>query len=876
MRRFVKFLAFAAVGLMTAAVFAAIAFGVVLQRYSSDLPSVNQLASYSPAVVTRLYASDGRLLAEYAKEKRVFMPLSAIPKTVQNAFLSAEDQNFYQHKGVDVLGILRAVKENIANYGSGRSMVGGSTITQQVVKNFLLTSEKSFERKAKEAILAYRISNIYSKDKILELYLNEIYLGQSAYGVAAASLNYFNKPLDELSTEEAALLAALPKAPAYYDPAKNYAAALERRNYVINRMVEDGYITPEEATRAAETKISLKARDAADTAHADYFAEEVRRRIAQMYGTDVLYKGGLFVKTTVDPKLQKHADNALRHALTLYDRRHGYRGPLGRVGTDGMWDDALLKFQSEKRVPLFGEQNIGVVLTLNATQAGIGLMGGKRVAVDGDWLGWARRYARREMVNGTLQAVPGQLKAGDVVLVEPVPDNIKKYRIAQVPEVNGALVVLDPHTGRVLALSGGYAYGGPDQFNRATQAKRQPGSAFKPFVYLTALENGFNPTSIVLDGPIELSQGEGLPMWKPKNYEQQFMGPTTLRRGLEKSRNTMTVRLAVMLGIHRIQRMAERFGVYPPTKRPNFSMVLGANETTLLTLVNAYGMVVNGGRKVEPALIERIDDRNGTTIYRRDVRDCVECRIENTGTPPSVPPTIADDRDQLIDPRISYQLVSMLEGVVLRGTAASARVLGRPVGGKTGTTNESRDAWFVGFTPDLVIGAYVGYDTPKPMGAKETGGRVALPGFIHFVQNALKDAPKDEFRRPPGIQMIPVNAATGQPLYYGEENQAGAQIVQEAFVVGGEIFKPKSEEDAEAADPAHNPPINTSGEAPEILGLPFDPEQGVPAAEGFESPGGPSSYAPLMPRSESGFDPGAPAPGVTREGGADTGTGGLY
>lgn len=858
---------------MTSIVIGVMAIFFIFRHYNADLPSTDQLASYDPPVVTRLYASDGKLLAEYAQEKRFFVPLTSIPKLVQQAFISAEDQNFYNHQGVDIYGIGRALYENALNYGTGRSPVGGSTITQQVVKNFLLTNEKSLERKVKEAILAYRISKTYSKEKVLELYLNEIYLGSGTYGVAAAALNYFNKSLDELTTEEVALLAAMPKAPANYDPRKNYDAALTRRNYVISRMEDDGYIDQKEAARASATPITLIKRDMHETAHADYFAEEVRRRLAEMYGNDVLYKGGLFVKTTVDPELQKHADNALRYALRLYDRRHGFRGPVGQISTGDGWYEELKAFPDTTHVPLFNDQRLAVVLTLG-NEASIGLDNGKRAVIPASELGWAKRYVGRRVIDRKVQTVAGVLRAGDVLIVEPLAEDEKQFRVTQVPEVNGAMVVLDPHTGRVLALSGGYAYGGPDQFNRATQAKRQPGSAFKPFVYLTALENGFNPTSIVVDGPIELSQGPGLPMWRPKNYEGKFLGPTTLRRGLEKSRNTMTVRLAVMLGIKRIQRMAVRFGIYDANTRPDLSMVLGAKETTLMKLANGYAMLVNGGRKVEASLIERIDDRNGVTIFRRDARDCLECKVSSMGSAITTPPTIADDRDQILDPRVAYQIVSILEGVVQRGTATAAKVLNRPLGGKTGTTNDSRDTWFMGFTPDLVVGTYIGYDQPRSLGAKETGGRVALPAFIHFIQNALKDKPATPFRMPQGIQLVPVNAVTGQPLYYGEAASGGG-VIQEAFIVGGEIMKPQSEVAASALEPQVQTGINSEGAAPEpLLETPFDPS-GVAPDAGFEAAPPYSTYTPL-PSSESGFDPNAAEPVMRRDTPAETGTGGIY
>ena len=797
---------------------------LVVEHYQSDLPSTDQLANYDPKVVTRLYSSDSKLMAEYAKEKRFFLPLSAIPKNVQDAFISAEDKNFYSHKGVDLWGTARAMRGNILHYGQGKSMAGGSTITQQVVKNFLLTSEKSFERKIKEAILAYRISNSYSKEKILELYLNEIYLGQGNYGAAAAALNYFNKSLDNLSTEEAALLAAMPKAPAYFDPTKNYERALARRNYVIGRMQEDGYITSAEATRAAATPINLRHRDQDDLARADFFAEEVRRNLASMYGTNVLYEGGLFVKTTLNPKFQLFADRALRHALMMYDQRHGYRGPIAVLSSSTPdIAAALARIQDAKNITLYDEQQLAAVRSLAGGKIDLVLMNGDRGTITPEGMSWAKP----------------KFAAGDVILVEST--SVKgNYNLLQIPQVNGALVVMDPNTGKVLAMSGGYAYSG-SEFNRATQAKRQPGSVFKPFVYLTALENGFSPNSIILDGPISLPQGPGLPMWTPKNYEGDYMGPITLRTALERSRNAVTVRIASIIGIKRIKRVAKRLGIYEEEAPENYSMVLGAKETTLMKLVNAYSMIANGGRRVSPWLIERIDDRNGHTIFRRDTRACELCQVtpENLNAD-ALAPTINDERDRVIDPRVAYQISSILQGVVQRGTGTAAKVLKRPVAGKTGTTNDSRDTWFVGYTPDIVVGTYVGYDTPKSLGAKETGGRVAIQGFIKFMQQAADDMPVHPFRAPPGIREV--NPDPTAP--------------REAFLTGGPIFKPANELQEELKEPK----LMVAPQAP----------QDLPAGEtngGFTAPPA-GEMAPFQrPVDQQGFDPAT---------GAGTGTGGVY
>ena len=852
--------------------FAVLALSLVVKHYSSSLPSTDQLSNYDPAVVTRLYSADGKLMAEYAKEKRFFLPLSAIPKNVQQAFISAEDKNFYSHQGVDIWGTIRAMKANLTHYGQGKSMVGGSTITQQVVKNFLLTSEKSFERKIKEAILAYRISNIYSKEKILELYLNEIYLGQGTYGVAAAAITYFDKSLDELSTEEAATLAALPKAPAYFDPAKNYDRARERRNYVIGRMKEDGYIDAKEAARASATPITLRSRDKNEVARADFFAEEVRRNLAGLYGSNVLYEGGLFVKTTLNPKFQAYADRALRTALMMYDQRHGYRGPIANLATTESAPAALTRVQQEKNITLYDAQQLALV-TKTAPKLEITLMNGDHGTIPPEQMSWAKP----------------KFNIGDVILTEPADADKSTYKLLQIPEVNGAMVIMDPTTGKVLAMSGGYTYGA-SEFNRATQAKRQPGSSFKPFVYLTALENGFSPTSIIMDGPISLPQGPGLPMWSPKNYEGDYMGPVTLRTALEHSRNAVTVRIASMIGIKRVKRVAKRFGLYEDDVAENYSMVLGAKETTLLKIVNAYSMIANGGRRVAPWLIERIDDRNGATIFRRDTRPCELCTIPTDGAvaagATALPPTLPDERERVLDPRVAYQITSILEGVIQRGTGNAAHILNRPMAGKTGTTNDSRDTWFIGYTPDIVIGTYVGFDTPKSLGEKETGGRVAIQGFIKFMQQAENDIPKTPFRVPPGIREVPIDRATGKPLFDGPGGTGAdpKSTIREAFLTGGPIFKPENELAEETKEKGDKP----TPPKPEDLGAPAEdgllppPPGFVPNEKPTDKPAtvekpanNPASFEPPAPGQRApyqrpvdpqGFDPNAAA----------SGTGGVY
>ena len=765
--------------------FAALPIGLlvvigVFYVYSQDLPDPSKLSEYEPAVVTRLYTNDGHLLAEYATEHRLYLPLDEMPRRVISAFLSAEDKNFYEHGGIDFMSIARAMIVNLNNLGANRGLVGGSTITQQVVKNFFLSSEKSLERKIKEAILSFRISRIYSKDRILELYLNEIYLGYGSYGIAAAALNYFNKSLDELTVAETAFLAGLPKAPSNYNPKTHYERAKERRDYVLERMFEDGHISSEEYDIARATPINVTERAQADVFSGDFFAEEVRRELADEFGSNVLYKDGLYVKTTVDPTLQEYADKALRYALTSYDRRHGYRGPVGHIDAFDGWKAQLNEIG--KTVPLVGQQKLAVVNSVGANSV--------KIYTDGDLEGiiplaemkWARKHIAHLKMGGAVSKASAVLSRGDVVIVSARKDKEGKstgeYKLHQVPKVNGALVALDPHTGRVLAMSGGYSYMG-SEFNRATQAKRQPGSAFKPFVYLAGLEAGLTPATLVLDAPIAISQGPGKPDWTPQNYSGDYMGSVTMRMGLEKSRNAMTVYLASKLGIDRIREVGKRFGIYESLPA-EYSAVLGARETTLIDLVNAYAMLVNGGKRVKPALIERIDDRYGKVIYKRDQRECDKCTYRTVPSHRSLekePPRIPDNRETVVDSATAFQMTYMLQGVVERGTAVRAKRLGMPLGGKTGTTNDSRDAWFIGFSPDLVVGLYVGFDTPKPLGSKETGSSVALPGFIKFMELAKKQYPTRPFAVPEGIKMVKIDRWTGYPAYYG----GGREVITEAF-----------------------------------------------------------------------------------------------
>ena len=745
-----------------------------LNYYGSDLPEYKQLKKYQPPIVTRLYAGDGRLMAEFAQEKRVFMAIDNIPDTVKHAFISAEDKNFYSHQGVDFFAIVRAALTNFKNMGKGRRLIGASTITQQVAKNFLLSNEVSYERKIKEAILANRIERALSKDQLLELYLNEIYLGARAYGVAAAALQYFNKSLKELTIAEAAYLAALPKAPNNYHPVRKRDAAIARRNWVIGRMLEDGYITEGQADLAKLAPLETIERNESRVVRAPYFAEEVRRELAARYGEESLYQGGLAVRTTIDPALQTIAEESLRSGLQAYDRRHGYRGPLKKISNVVEWQDKLENF--EKPQGLLRDWKVVVVLDTGTERAEIGFADGKKSYIALDGVKWARKSLNEGYALGPeIVTVNAVLSKGDIVIVSPLEG--KGYELQQIPEVQGSIIALDPHTGRVLAMQGGWKKD-VSEFNRATQAQRQPGSAFKPFVYLAALENEFTPATLVLDAPFVIEDRPGN-FWSPTNYSNEYYGPTPIRVGVEKSRNLMTVRLADYLGMDKISEFAKRFDI-DNDMPPLLANSLGAGETTLLKLTSAYSVLVNGGKKITPSFIDRIQGRHGETVFRHDSRECRNCgaliRWEGQDAPD--PP---DPRQQLVDPRHAYQMTSILEGVVQRGTGVRLKELGRPLAGKTGTTNESKDTWFVGFSPDMVVGVFVGFDEPRSLGKRETGSSVALPVFKSFMKEALKDEPILPFRIPNGIRNVQINAATGARAQPGD-----AKIIWEAFTAGTE------------------------------------------------------------------------------------------
>ena len=758
----------------------------VIWDVAKGLPDYKQLASYEPPVMTRIHAADGSLLAEYADERRLFVPINSVPKRLIQAYISAEDKTFFTHGGLDWRGIaaagIRYVQVKLTGKGQ---IVGASTITQQVAKNFLLNNEQTIERKLREAIIVQRIEAAFSKDQIIELYLNEIFLGLNSYGIAAASLNYFGKSLTELSLDEMAYLAALPKGPNNYHPFRHKDRAIERRNWVLLQMLENNYITQAEFDEATKKPLVVNPRPfGAQLFAAESFAEEVRRELSQMYGKDKLGKGGLSVRTTLDPKLQIYARQALARGLIAFDRKRGFRGPVKKVEMQGDWGLLLDKPRPPADVAPW---RLAVVTEVNEQQAAIGLQ--PKLQPDGKpeaaretgtvpvaLMGWARAYVDGKKLGPKIEKATDVLAVGDVIYVAPSSDE-GQWHLVQMPDVEGALIAMDPHTGRVLSLVGGFSYGN-SQFNRAVQAMRQPGSSFKPVAYAAALDNGYTPSSVVLDAPVEYNMPNG-EVWKPKNYQDKFFGPSTLRRGIEQSRNVMTVRLADDLGMTRIVDLAQRLGLYD--KMPlQLSMALGAGETTLMKMTTAYSIFANGGKKVQATLIDRVQDRYGRTIFRFDKRDCSFCQQE-TYSENSAEPELIDVREQVMSPYTAYQITSMMEGVVQRGTGKKLQIVGKPVAGKTGTSNEEKDAWFIGYAPDLAVGVYVGYDNPKPMGKGRTGGELAAPIVADFMRLALREQPATPFRVPRAIELIPIDANTGQRAVFGDEG-----VILEAFKPGEE------------------------------------------------------------------------------------------
>ncbi len=963
-----------------------IAFGIgtaVVIHYGKDLPDYRQLATYEPDVTTRLYAYDGKVLAEYAEEKRIFIPADSIPTRLKQAFISAEDKRFYTHMGIDPIGIARAVLTLIKT--KGRRVEGASTITQQVAKNFLLTNERSLDRKIKEAIIALRMEKAFEKEHILELYLNEIYLGVNSYGVASAALNYFDKSLNELSLAQMAFLAALPKGPNNYHPVKKHEAAVIRRNWVLSRMYDDGYITKEEMLQAQAEPLEMKARPAEEVIqNADYFAEEVRRMVSDVYGNDALYNKGLAIRTSLDPTMQDIAVETFQNGILAYDKKQGYRGPLahfdlkklrsalieaetkkikaayqakarrrqgeqssaasenllsdvsltGKNSEDAVvaeplltqeeqaslekeMADAVARLQNmtEEELRLFALKSVtvpvwapegwqialvtkvekeGAFILLDNIAEGTSAQGVKNTSGKEDkessdeaegvneisseegedavsdkeggevpqiplsGLKWARhRNEKGKLVPKEIKSAKEVLTSGDVVYVRPENENDQiheRYVLEQLPEVDGALVALDPHTGRVLAMVGGFSYK-KSQFNRAVQALRQPGSSLKPFIYMSALDSGYTPSSLILDAPLVVDQGPGMPKWRPRNYSKIFYGPSTLRVGLEQSRNLMTVRLAQAVGMEKVAAYVKKFGI-ADNMYLGLSSALGTTETTLMQMTAAYGMIVNGGKEITPSLIDRIQDRTGKTIYKQDKRTCEGCRdesimpsgvkeksgevwktasesglaenvsadseksssvqsetvLETVGVADGVMepeiaengsddaektekievssailPIVEDHSIQVEDPVTAYQMVNILTGVVERGTGRVARSVGKQLAGKSGSSSDYKDAWFIGFSPDLVVGVMVGYDIPQSLGAGQTGGAVAGPIFAEFMKKALADKPSIPFRVPEGVKLVRVNHKTGLPAKPGEKN-----VIVEAFRAETDLSSPSS------------------------------------------------------------------------------------
>ena len=762
---------------------------VYIRSLLADLPDYEVLSRYEPPVTTRFHATDGSLMAEYAHERRLYIPIEEVPQLVRGAFLSAEDKDFYEHSGMNYFSMAKAAFDAVYNKATNRDarLRGASTITQQVAKNFLLTSDRTIDRKIKEAILSQRIEQAYTKNEIFELYLNEIFFGLSSYGIAGAALAYFDKAVEDLELHEMAYLAALPKGPNNYHPQRNRRDAINRRNWVLDRMAANGYIDILSALEAKSESLSTKTRRPENyVAASQYFVEEVRRDILEKYGEDSLYEGGLSVRTTLTPYMQAAGRSALLRGLTSFDREHGYRATDRQIDLSKDWGIELSRFDPIADVP---EWLVAVVLSSSPNSLKLGLR--PRVFSDGtisetrqevriaaSRLGWTKRVISS---NGSVRnhaSIATVFKAGDVIYVSQErerADSESYYVVQQVPEISGALVAMNPDTGRVLAMVGGFSFA-QSQFNRATQALRQPGSSFKPFVYAAALDNGYTPSSVILDGPIQIDQGEKLGIWEPKNYSDDFAGPQTLRRGIESSRNLMTIRLAGDMGMPLVSDYAKRFGLYD-NDISGLAAALGSHETTLLRMVSAYSVLANGGKSIEPSLIDRIQDRYGKTVYRHEQRLCLNCNTSKWESQPE--PPLIDSREQVLDSMTAYQITTMLEGVVQRGTARKVRSLGIPVAGKTGTTNEEKDAWFIGYTPNLTVGVFMGYDQPRSMGKGSTGGGIAAPIYIDFMYQVLGDEGVIDFATPQGIQFFPINSQSGLQAKAGDPG-----VIMEAFKPG--------------------------------------------------------------------------------------------
>ncbi len=737
----------------------------ILWTYSNDLPDYKFLKNYKPPVSSKVYSGNGDLVSDFSQEKRIFVPFNSIPKNVINAFLSAEDKNFFSHPGVDAKGVIRAVINNISNIISSKRLEGASTITQQVAKNFLLTNEVSLNRKIKEAILAFRIERALSKERILELYLNQIYLGSGAYGVAAASLEYFDKSIRDLNYSEAALLAALPKAPSRYNPYRDIEVAKFRRNLVLKNLFENNYLTSEWYEKLKSEKIKLKKNKKIYLEDAQYYIEDVRKSVIETLSYDKVYKQGFNINTPIDLNLQTIATTSLRDGLIEYDKRKGWRGPLTNKVYNSEWKKNLEKYKLESSI----NWKLAIVKKVNKFSAEIETQENIKGVIEYQSISWTKKEFNK------------LLKPGDIIYVENTKENI--FNLQQLPKVNGGIVVMDPFTGRVLALSGGFSFK-QSEFNRATQAKRQPGSAFKPFVYALALENNFTPTSLVLDAPLVLDQGDDLKMWKPENYGKKFYGPSTLRVGLEKSRNLMTVRIAQNLGVEKIVDFSKALKIYDNPEEL-LSISLGSAETTLLKLTSAYSVFVNGGKLVEPILIDRIQDSEGNTIFNNDKRKCINCDQISYLT--NDYPEIKNNYMQIFSPETAFQMTSILEGVVQRGTAKKLKDLNLNIAGKTGTTNKNTDTWFIGFTSNLLVGVYVGSDNPTSLGKYETGSKTALPIFKSFISDSVNKYDARPFKAAKGTVMMVVDPLTGQKAKFNSKNTI-IEVFKKDNVVDGKVL----------------------------------------------------------------------------------------
>ncbi len=766
----------------------ALTIGAIFWMYGRDLPSHESLAQYTPPTISRIYSGQGRLIDEFAKERRLFAPADTIPDLVKQAFISAEDKNFYEHDGYDLRGIGAAAVDAVRSRGA--DVRGASTITQQVMKNFLLSGDRRAERKIKEIILAARVEEALDKEKILELYLNEIFLGQNSYGVAAASQTYFNKTLAQLAPHEAAFLASLPKAPSDYHPVRRKDRLLARRNFVLREMKENGYIT--EAAYAQERDMPLLSVQngdfdsfKAELPPRDYFTDEIRRQLSEDFGEGEFFTGGLSVRATIDNEMQPIAADALRRQLESYDRGQGvWRGtgqslPAEALVDEPTWRAALADLRVARDILLETQWYPAVVLEVGDKGARLGIES-VDTAEGGNWVPPKdMQWARKRQDNGRLGARGDLVEVGDVVLVRRMvadaDDSFIRWTLRQVPEVQGGFVAMDVNTGRVIAMQGGFSYQA-SVFNRATQAKRQPGSSFKPFVFAAALDSGYSPATVVVDAPIEINTPQGV--WRPQNSSNRYYGPTPLRTGIEQSRNLMTIRLAQEVGMNVVGDYAERFGVYENLS-PVLANALGSQETTLYQMVAAYAMFANGGERVEPTLVDRVQDRYGRTVYKHDKRVCEDCQLPTLAAGQS--PRVISNRERVMDPITAYQLTSMMQGVVDRGTARKTVNLSVPAAGKTGTTNDAKDVWFVGFTSNIVAGCYIGYDQPRSLGRSASGGGMCGPVFQRFMSKAVAKYGGGKFRAPEGCEFIKIDRFSGARLGGGA---SGDNVVSECFREG--------------------------------------------------------------------------------------------